>query len=303
MGVKIVDGATIKAEELIVTVYGRPGVGKTTFALSAKNPLVLDFDRGAKRAPNRKGVAVIECKKWKHIEDLTEEDVEPYDAVVVDTGGTCIKALAQEVMKEDARNGRNGVLSLAGYGAVKGRFRGWLNMVRSWGKDIIIVVHLREESRGEDPVERIDVDGSSDMEIYQQSDVMGRLEMTKDGKRVFRVHPTSAAHGKSSGLKDMEVGNIFTEPEQMAMILDMARKSINDMGEKGIQKAEKADQVRERFTTITTIKGIRNAKKELEKQGADAVTKSLLVSRARELGYKWSKEKGDFVKKSKKKKR
>ena len=297
MGIKIVDGATIKAEELIVTIYGRPGIGKTTLALSSPAPLVLDFDRGVKRAPNRKGVAIVQCKKWSHVEDLSEEDVKPYKTIVVDTAGSHIKALALQIMSEDARNGRNGVLSLAGYGALKSRFRKWLNMIRSWGKDIILVVHLKEDQRGEDPVERVDVDGSSDLEIYQQSDVMGRLEVTKDKGRVFLVHPTTVAHGKSSGLDDMSVTSIFADPNQMGMILEMARKAINAMGERGIQNAEKADQVRERFTTITTLAGVLTVQKELVKEKADAVTKSLLVSRARELGYKWSKAKDKFVKK------
>ena len=38
---------------LNILIYGDPGIGKTTLANTAPNPLVLDFDRGSHRASHR----------------------------------------------------------------------------------------------------------------------------------------------------------------------------------------------------------------------------------------------------------
>src|SRR5690606_38238567 len=40
----------LTVEQLIVCIYGPPGLGKTTLGFSARKPLLLDFDRGAHRA-------------------------------------------------------------------------------------------------------------------------------------------------------------------------------------------------------------------------------------------------------------
>lgn len=36
-------------KNLLVVIYGQPGVGKTSLAFTAENPVLLDFDRGVER--------------------------------------------------------------------------------------------------------------------------------------------------------------------------------------------------------------------------------------------------------------
>ena len=58
--------SAIKAEDnLVIIVYGKGGVGKTTFAASAPNPLILDFENGTKYLGERGfDVDVVRLKGW-----------------------------------------------------------------------------------------------------------------------------------------------------------------------------------------------------------------------------------------------
>ena len=57
-----------KSNELTISptlkmmVYGQAGMGKTTFALSAPKPLLLDFDNGVKRVNLQHLDGVTSCR-------------------------------------------------------------------------------------------------------------------------------------------------------------------------------------------------------------------------------------------------
>ena len=51
----------IRVERLNTCLYSQPGSGKTTLAFSSESPLLLDFDKGAHRAANRKGHRHHQC--------------------------------------------------------------------------------------------------------------------------------------------------------------------------------------------------------------------------------------------------
>ena len=53
----------IPVSQLVVVIYGQPGAGKTTFAYSADNPYLMDFDGGARRSGARRGDTGI-IEQW-----------------------------------------------------------------------------------------------------------------------------------------------------------------------------------------------------------------------------------------------
>ena len=62
-----------KANELVIPttikmmLYGQAGMGKTTVALSAPKPLLLDFDNGVKRVnmAHLDGIDTVQITSWK----------------------------------------------------------------------------------------------------------------------------------------------------------------------------------------------------------------------------------------------
>ena len=86
MALKILSASEpLPVEQLVVAIYGQPGIGKTTLAFTAEAPLLLDFDKGAYRAVGRKDTVQIES--WPDVTNITEADLAPYKTVIVDTAG------------------------------------------------------------------------------------------------------------------------------------------------------------------------------------------------------------------------
>ena len=89
-------GLIKKSNELVIPqtvkmmIYGQAGMGKTTVALSAPKPLLLDFDNGVKRVnlAHLENVDIVQVENWKEIQQLLQQDqgdLAPYQTIVVDT--------------------------------------------------------------------------------------------------------------------------------------------------------------------------------------------------------------------------
>lgn len=55
---------------LSVLIYGQPGMGKSTLALSAPNPLLLDFDGGVHRVNAAHRVDTVQISKWEEVNEV-----------------------------------------------------------------------------------------------------------------------------------------------------------------------------------------------------------------------------------------
>lgn len=200
MSLKIIKSSDpIKVERLNVVIYAQPGIGKTSLAFTASDPLLLDFDNGAHRAANRKDI--VRVNSWADVTQITADDLAPFSTVVVDTAGRALDALSADIIRRDAKKGRGGALTLQGYGSLKAEFVAWLKHVNGLGKDVVLIAHMDEQRNGDEIIERLDVQGGSKGEIYKAADAMGRI-VIQNGKRMLLFSPTDAAFGKNPGQLD-----------------------------------------------------------------------------------------------------
>ena len=163
----------IEVKQLVTVIYGTPGLGKSTLGFSADKPILFDFDKGAHRAANRKDIVPVD--DWREIKDVSADDLTEYETVVLDTAGRCLDFLTTDIIRRNAKMGYGGALTLQGYGALKAEFTAWLKMVKSFGKDIVLISHSSEDKKGDELIERLDIQGGSKGEIYKSADAMGRL--------------------------------------------------------------------------------------------------------------------------------
>ena len=147
----------IKVDQLVVTIYGPPGLGKSTLAFSANNALLLDFDRGAHRAANRGDS--VQVDSWNDVTSISEADLSNYSTVAVDTAGRALDQLSADIIRRNPKMGRGGALTLQGYGQLKSEFTAWLKHLRTMGKDVVLIAHSSEDKSGDDIIERIDMQG------------------------------------------------------------------------------------------------------------------------------------------------
>lgn len=237
MGIKITRANdVILINNLIICIYGGPGLGKTSMGFSSSKPLLLDFDQGAQRSIGRKDAVVI--KSWADIENLIADDLAPYDTLILDTVGRCLEVLSQFLGVRDPKlMKRTGELTIAGYGALYTAFKAFLSKVKSFGKDIILIGHSKEDKENEITCTRIDAIGSSKDEITKCSDLLGYV-FAKDSQIFIDFNPTNTHLGKNcAAIKAQQVPDYVSNKVFMAELITQAKNHMNAKSEAQI-KAE-----------------------------------------------------------------
>ena len=161
-------------------IAGYPGIGKSTVALSCKNPRHIDCDFGIDRIEPRYRKPYIQPQSYDEIlADLTPENLKDFDSLVFDTGGKLVTLISQWAMKKDPKYGqRDGSLSLKGYGAVGKEFQRLMDYCfYELKKHIVMVFHAVEEKDGDNTRLRIKVEGQTKNNVWEPMDLGGFMEM------------------------------------------------------------------------------------------------------------------------------
>lgn len=234
MTMKIVKATeSLPIMQLVGCIYSAPGLGKTTLSFTADDPLLLDFDHGVHRALYRRDT--VQPETWEDVAGMERSDFDPYKSVIVDTAGRAIDMLAQDIMRRDPKLGYAGALSLPGFGRLKAEFASWLKMVKSFGLDVILLVHVEEKESGGETKERIDAQGASKQEIYKSADFMGRILVERatsrdaTGKRILTFSPTDTAFGKNPAqLAVITIPAINSESRTLGEVIKQTKYVLND---------------------------------------------------------------------------
>ena len=173
-------------------IYGSPGVGKTTLALSAPDPILLDFDRGVSRvrAEHRKDTSV--CNSYKEVlADLQSPAMSEYKTVIIDTGGSLVTFLKDWAMNEKGAKTKSGEFnSLKGFGFVKAEWASFTEYIKTaLHKNVIYIFHANEEKdKDGNPIQRLVCEGSVRNSVWTPCDFGGYLQMIGD-QRVICFTP------------------------------------------------------------------------------------------------------------------
>ena len=297
MAIEIIDGADVAVANIVATIFGPPNIGKTSLACTARDVVIFDFDRGLHRAQNRSGKDVIIVPNWEKINSLIESDVAKYSTIVVDTAGTCLDVLATYIMKKNDRLGSGGSLTIQGWGVLGNHFKGWLNMLRSYGKDVVLISQLREEVRKEETVYRLEVPGQSRNRITENSDIMGFYSANRAGERILSFALGGDRHTKNvgRGLPDYNLTRRDNEPEpgKMAEIIDLAKELINEAAQSTVKKRDHLMQLQVYFEAFKTAEEFQVALDKMTDK-TPAEEKALLWKTAQGMGLGYDKENKTF---------
>jgi len=286
----------IEVKNLTLCLYAVPGVGKTTLAFTAEKPLLLDFDRGSYRAGNRGDTVVVE--RWEDVEAITAKDLEPYKTLVVDTAGRALDALTAAIIARNPKMGNGGALTLQGFGELKARFTAWTKLVRSFGLDVVLIAHSDEQRKGDEVIERLDMQGGSKNEVYKSADAMGRLYLA-GGKRTLNFSPTDTAFGKNPAQLDpLLVPRFADAPRFLADVVDKIKAALNAHSAQQTEVAGALADWQALFEEASTeeeLNGMIAQTDRAEESVRDNV-KRLLRARAKHLGYAYDIPSASFQK-------
>jgi hypothetical protein len=76
-------------------IYGAPAAGKTTLALSAPKPFLIDLDRGLHRVDKRYHCDSLQVNNLDEItEVLGSREIDRYETIVIDTLGKLVDQIS-----------------------------------------------------------------------------------------------------------------------------------------------------------------------------------------------------------------
>lgn len=173
--------ATIK-----LLVYGQPGLGKTTVALSSPSPVLLDFDGGVQRVNGAFQCATLQVESWEQVQEALKEDLSEFKTIVIDTAGKMLDYMSAYIIKNEPKLAkRDGSLSLQGYGARKSMFVNFLKQVSLMNKHLVFVAHEREDKDGEQKVVRPEMGGSSVGDLIKELDLVGYMQAYGEKRYIY----------------------------------------------------------------------------------------------------------------------
>lgn len=191
-----------KSNELVIPttvkmmIYGQAGMGKTTVALSAPKPLLLDFDNGVKRVnmAHLDGIDIVQVTSWQDVQQVLQEDLSVYQTIVVDTIGKMMDFIIS--YKCGTRQPQ-----IRDWGGINAEFSWMTRTLSSLNKNVVFVAHRDTRKEGDDTVFIPALREKSYNSIVTELDLLGYLEMRNENgiqKRTITFDPTSRNDGKNT---------------------------------------------------------------------------------------------------------
>jgi hypothetical protein len=211
-------------------LVGPPDAGKTSLGHSMHNGLLLDFDGGAHRSVNRRDLAVPDA--WADVAN-PRRLLADYDAAVVDTVQSALGLLTTSMLDEGTKHGADGVLHPRGMGARATRFAQWLDLVRSVGKDVLLLAHAKEERDGDRWRVRPDISGSTANELLKRVDFVGYLQK-RHGRLFLNFSPSGCISKNPGEWPELPVPPAAQAHTFMADLFDRGRAALATKDEAGM---------------------------------------------------------------------
>lgn len=292
-----------EGKKLFIIIAGVPGIGKTTLALSAPKPLLIDLDKGVDRVETRYRTDTDVVSSYEELRsDLEKADLSPYETIVIDTGGKLLEMLKPVVIARDPKNAqKNGELSLKGYGAVKKMFNEFVTFVKSLNKHLVMVFHATEVADGETTKLRIRMEGKSRDEVWDSVDIGGFLEM-RGNKRTIGFSNCDRYYAKGThGIHGVYDIPTLANGNNNTFLTELINKVLNDITSENKEFTEYQELMRALLPHITNAdnaKLLNKAYEEVKKAEHKLTSKNelwnALNERAKALGLVYDKDRNVF---------
>ena len=302
---------TFTDKKFSMILYGAPGVGKTTLALSAPDPILIDFDRGVSRvkAYHRK-TTIVRSTYEEVLEDIKSPEVRDCQTIIIDTGGSFVSYLQDWAMRDNPAVNRqkNGAISLKGFGAVKQEFQRFTNHVRDvMNKNVIYVFHSDEQKdKDGNPQQRILCEGAARNIVWQPCDFGGYVQMIGNS-RVVTFTPTQEFFAKGcygiEGQYSIPTVGANEKNDFLTNLFEKARANIEADNKTFAPQKEQYDTVmqtvNEIVSSISTVEEATAAITDLESLEHALTSKkeasALLAAKTKELGFTFDKKSKSYV--------
>lgn len=283
----------IEVKNICFTIYSQPGLGKTSLAFTANKPLMLDFDKGSYRAVDRKDVVQVE--DWRDVAGIAAADIADYDTIIIDTVGKALDCLAADIVRSNSKLSYGGALNQQGWGQLGVRFSAFLKLLKSFGKDVVLVSHMDEKHDGDEIKERLKIQGGSKDLVLTDSDVIARISVyNKERHLIFS--PTETAFGKDpAGIGAMPLPDASASAYAtcLADIITRIKDGLNALSEAQVERKSEVEWFNAQLPKMTTADQINAVLGRAKKAGRDVA--KMVAARANELDFDFDPDARKYV--------
>lgn len=308
-------GNLIKSPQEIVVnptiqmlIYGQAGVGKTTLALSAPAPLLIDTDGGVSRVNPGHRCDTVQVTDYQEVLDVLNEDLSKYQTIIIDTGGKLLDLMGVYLVRRNSKLAkRNGALTMDGFGERKAEFKRFCRLIRTLGKHIIFVAHRETKKDHDDNVRYVPIfGGSSYDDLVTDLDLVGYVE-AYGRQRVITFDPTDKNDGKNTVNMPATVelpavvdkaGIAAANDFVTVHVIEAFRHRLEEQAKLNELFAEAMEVVKASIECVTdadTANEVAAKLKKMEHVGNSKIYASrLLRDKCRDLGLTFNKEGGCY---------
>lgn len=311
MPIKKANELDFSNKKIKMIIAGFPGIGKTTLALSAPKALHIDIDKGVDRVQAEYRQDTLVFNSYEEMtSDLIEahkrKELDQYETFIIDTGGKLLDIMKPTVIKENAQNGqRDGSLTMKGYGAVAVKFKQFMDLLIDMDKHVVVVFHAKEERDNDQTRLRIAIEGQTKDKIWEYMDLGGFMEMHGKSRTIgfsnCERYFAKGTHGISgiyevpnlekgssnvflSGLFDKVIDDLQASAQQVNKEKEVYQNAMTL--KTFIASATTLEHVNKLITRIAEVPHALTSEKEL---------KTVLMQKAKDLGFSYDKERQAFV--------
>lgn len=292
-------------------ILGNTGNGKTTLALSAPDPVLIDFENGITRVSKQWQTVSVQCKDFGFFLDfLNSKEIKQFKTVVIDPLGEMADQIKAYVINKDPKLAKDGRKL---FPAIGNEFKNVWTILKNKGLSIIFVSHTEEVMKENTESLKIRCEGS-----YIKNFLPSQMDFVAILRR-------KDANGKTQRFLDFGNNESFTFAKRWEGIDELIEVPSNTAGnsflsdviwknweEKGI-KEEKANQeydalIEELKIKVSNIKTLEELNlyyssiynKHDKLWSSYQMEASFLKAKVEELGCEFDKEAKEFKVKAKK---
>lgn len=123
-------------------ILGNTNSGKTTLALSAPEPILIDFENGLTRVSKQWQTISMQCKHFSNFLDfLSSKEIKQFKTIVIDPLGEMAEQIKAYVIGKDPKLAKDGRKL---YPAIANEFKNVWTILKNKGLSIIFVSHSDE---------------------------------------------------------------------------------------------------------------------------------------------------------------
>lgn len=262
--------------KLKMLVYGSPGIGKSTLALSMPNPVLIDADNGVHRIAPAHRVPTLQVSSYREVLDLLGSgELAPYETIVVDTAGKLLDYVNEHIIAENPKNGRpGGQLSVNGWGVRASTFSALTRAASTMGKHLVFVAHEKEERDGDTKTVRPDFGGGkAGGELIKDLDAVAYMEAI-GRERTISFAPCEKYYAKNSA----RINDVLKVP-------DLDKGCENDFLSGIVRQIEAA--AKEESGQVREYNALMGRVSEIVGSIADAATANAAGREIQKLGPIW----------------